>query len=84
MIVAVTLFHLVFAWNDYFGPLIYLSTKPELQPIAVGLSFFNGIWGSRPPLIQAAALLALILPVIMFFVAQKMFIQGVVVTGVEK
>ena len=84
VIVAVTLFHLVFAWNDYFGPLIYLSTKPELQPIAVGLSFFNGIWGSRPPLIQAAALLALILPVIMFFVAQKMFIQGVVVTGVEK
>jgi multiple sugar transport system permease protein len=84
VIVAVTLFHLVFAWNDYFGPLIYLSTKPELQPIAVGLSFFNGIWGSKPPLIQAAALLALILPVIMFFVAQKMFIQGVVVTGVEK
>lgn len=84
VIVAVTLFHLVWAWNDYFGPLIYLSTKPELQPIAVGLSFFNGIWGSRPPLIQAAALLALILPVIMFFVAQKMFIQGVVITGVEK
>jgi multiple sugar transport system permease protein len=84
VIVAVALFHLVFAWNDYFGPLIYLSTKPELQPIAVGLSFFNGIWGSRPPLIQAAALLALILPVIMFFVAQKMFIQGVVITGVEK
>ncbi|MEA3337875.1 MAG: carbohydrate ABC transporter permease [Chloroflexota bacterium] len=84
VIVAVTLFHLVFAWNDYFAPLIYLSTKPELQPIAVGLAFFNGIYGSRPPLIQAAALMALILPVIIFFLAQRWFIQGVVITGVEK
>jgi multiple sugar transport system permease protein len=84
VIVAVTLFHLVFAWNDYFNPLIYLSAKPELQPIAVGLSFFNGIWGSKPPVIQAAALMAIILPAVLFFVAQRMFIQGVVVTGVEK
>jgi len=84
VIVAVTLFHLVWAWNDYFGPLIYLSTKPDLQPIAVGLSFFNGIWGSRPPLIQAAAVMALALPVVIFFIAQKIFIQGVVITGVEK
>ncbi len=84
VIVAVTLFHLVFAWNDFFGPLIYLSTKPDLQPIAVGLSRFNGIYGSQPPLIQAAALMATILPVLLFFVSQSAFMQGVVVTGVEK
>lgn len=84
VIVAVSLFHLVFAWNDYFAPVIYLSNKPELQPIAVGLSFFNGIFGSRPPLIQAAALMAIILPAILFFSAQRLFIQGVVVTGVDK
>lgn len=84
VLVAVTLFHLVWAWNDYFGPLIYLSAKPELQPIAVALGFFNGIWGSRPELIQAAALLTLLLPMLLFFVAQRMFIQGVVITGVEK
>jgi len=84
VVLAVALFHLVWAWNDYFGPLIYLSTKPELQPIAVGLSFFNGIWGTRPPLIQAAAMMALVLPVLIFFLAQRWFIQGVVITGVEK
>ena len=38
VIVAVAIFHLVYSWNDFFGPLIYLSTKPELQPLAVGLS----------------------------------------------
>ena len=37
VIVAVAVFHLVYSWNDFFAPLIYLSTKPELQPLAVGL-----------------------------------------------
>ncbi|MBK8046730.1 MAG: carbohydrate ABC transporter permease [Anaerolineales bacterium] len=84
VIVAVALFHLVFAWNDFFAPLIYLSTKPDLQPIAVGLSRFNGIYGTNPPLIQAAALMASLLPIILFFMSQRVFMQGVVVTGVEK
>ena len=35
-IVAVAIFHFVYSWNDFFAPLIYLSTKPELQPLAVG------------------------------------------------
>ncbi len=84
VMLAVALFHLVFAWNDYFGPLLYLSTNFDLQPIAVALPRFNNIYGSNPPLIQAAALMAMILPVLLFFMAQKVFIQGVVVTGVEK
>lgn len=83
-IVAVALFHMVFAWNDFFEPLIYLSTKPDLQPLAVGLARFNGIWGSNPPLVQAAALMTSILPIILFFFTQGIFMQGVVMTGVEK
>jgi multiple sugar transport system permease protein len=50
----------------------------------VGLARFNGIYGSNPPLIQASALMASILPIIMFFMAQRVFMQGVVVTGVDK
>ena len=84
VILAVALFHLVFAWNDFFNPLIYLSTRPELQPLAVGLSRFQGIHFTNPPLIQAASLMTLIVPVILFFAAQRVFMQGVVVTGVEK
>ncbi len=84
VMLAVALFHLVFAWNDYFGPLLYLSTRFDLQPIAVALPRFNNLYGSNPPLIQAAALMAMALPVLLFFLAQRVFIQGVVVTGVEK
>ena len=74
----------LFAWNDFFDPSIYLSTRPDLQPIAVALASFNGIYSRRPPLIQAASLMTLILPVILFFAAQRVFMQGVVVTGVDK
>jgi multiple sugar transport system permease protein len=83
-LMAITVFHIVWAWNDYFGPMIYLSTKPDLQPISVALSRFNGIYGSRPELIQAGAMMSLILPLILFAAAQRFFVQGIVITGVEK
>lgn len=84
VVIAVAIFHIVYAWNDYFGPLIYLSTRPELQPIAVGLSRFNGIHYTNPSLIQAATLMTMAIPVVIFFFTQRFFMQGVVITGVEK
>jgi len=84
VLMAVTVFHIVYAWNDYFGPLIYLSTAKENWPISVALSTFNGIYGQRPQLIQAGALMAMILPLLLFVVAQRFFVQGIVVTGVDK
>lgn len=83
-LMAVTVFHIVFAWNDYFGPLIYLSTNRDAWPISIALSTFNGIYGQKPYLIQAGALMALIAPLILFVIAQRFFVQGIVITGVEK
>jgi multiple sugar transport system permease protein len=83
-IIAVSLFHFFFCWNDFFGPLIYLAGKPELQPITVGLSSFNNMYTMEVHLIQAATMMACIVPFLVFFFAQKFFMQGVVVTGVDK
>ena len=83
-IISVGLFHFIFAWNDYFGPLLYLLGKPELQPISVGVQVFNFQYGSRPELVQATSLMAMVLPLVIFFFAQKIFMRGVVITGVEK
>jgi multiple sugar transport system permease protein len=83
-LVAVALFHFVFAWNDYFEPLIYLLGKPELQPISVGIQQFNFIYDKEPHLIQSTALMGLVLPIILFVLAQRFFMQGIVVTGVDK
>ena len=84
VIVAVTVFHIVYAWNDYFGPLIYLTSHRSAQPVSVALATFNGMFGTRPELIQAGALVALALPLLLFFLAQRFFVQGIVITGVEK
>jgi len=84
VLLAVSVFHIVYAWNDYYNPLIYLSTKPELQPIAVAMARFNGIHSTNPHLIQATALMALIVPLLIFLAAQRYFMRGIVITGVEK
>jgi multiple sugar transport system permease protein len=83
-LMAITVFHIVYAWNDYFGPLIYLSTNRDAWPISVALSIFNGIYGQSPQLIQVGALMALIAPLILFILAQRFFVRGIVITGVEK
>jgi multiple sugar transport system permease protein len=83
-IVAVTLFHFFFAWNEYFLPLVYLNGQPELQPLSVGLARFNALYSQQPTLIQASAIMAMALPVVLFFLAQRSFMRGVVFSGVEK
>jgi len=83
-IVAVSLFHFFWAWNEFFLPLVYLQSTPDLQPLAVGLGRFNALYSQEPTLIQAAALMAMALPLVVFFLAQRAFMRGVVFTGVEK
>ncbi|MBX3144394.1 MAG: carbohydrate ABC transporter permease [Trueperaceae bacterium] len=83
-LVAVSLFHFFFAWNDFFGPLIYLAGSQDLLPISVGLFRFNGLYSTEPQLIQAASIMTMVIPLLIFFFAQRFFIQGVVLTGVDK
>lgn len=81
---AVSLFHFFFAWNDFFGPLIYLAGNRDANPITVGLTEFNGLYSTETQLILAAAVISMIPPLAIFFLAQRVFIQGIVVTGVDK
>jgi multiple sugar transport system permease protein len=86
VIIAVALFHFFFTWNDFFAPLVYLSGHPELATMTVGLQAFSAVYAASGSgyLTQAAALLALIVPVTIFFLAQRAFARGVVISGVEK
>lgn len=83
-IVAIALFHFVFAWNDYFEPLIYLLGRRDLVPISVGIQQFNFVFDQEPHLIQSTALMGLAIPVLLFFFAQRVFMRGIVITGVDK
>jgi len=77
---AVAIFSFQFHWNDFFRPLIFLFDKDKYT-LALGLRFFQGNYGTEWPYLMAASL-AVMLPVILiFFFAQRYFIQGVVLTG---
>jgi multiple sugar transport system permease protein len=83
-ITAVTIFHFFFVWNQYFEPLVYLLGKEKLYPVSVGIGQFVTTFSTYPGRSAATAVLAMLLPAVMFFLAQRQFMQGIVVTGVEK
>jgi multiple sugar transport system permease protein len=77
----VALFHFLYVYNDFLGPLIYL-TKPETFTMALGLQQYqsqNG--GSEHHLLMAASALLVLPIIVLFFFAQKTFIQGISTTG---
>jgi ABC-type glycerol-3-phosphate transport system permease component len=74
-------------WNQFFEPLIYLNSK-ELLPVAVGLRYFRSLVGSGEmetswSHLMAASTLAVLPILAVFFLAQRLFIQGIVVSGVK-
>src|SRR5438874_572283 len=64
--------------------IIYLQGNADAQPLSVGIAVFNALYSQKPTLIQAAAVMSIVVPVLMFFFAQRAFMRGIVITGVEK
>ena len=64
VVIAVAIFHLVYSWNDFFGPLIYLLGKPDLQTSRSGCSGSTASTTETRALIQAGTLMTLVIPVI--------------------
>ncbi len=80
---AVGILSFVYHWNDFLGPLIYLNSTEKL-PVSVGLSRFTAAYGGTPwHWLMAASLTAVAPLILLFFVAQRYFIQGIVITGVK-
>lgn len=77
-----TIFTFVSTWNDFLGPLIYL-TKNELKTIQIGLRMFISQYSAEYGLIMAASVIALIPVLIVFLALQKYFVQGVASTGLK-
>ena len=80
VLAAVAIFSFQFHWNDFFRPLIFLFSE-ENYTLALGLRFFQGTYGTEWNSLMAVSLVVMLPLVIVFFFAQKHFIQGVVFTG---
>ncbi|MCC6456939.1 MAG: carbohydrate ABC transporter permease [Caldilineaceae bacterium] len=78
----VALFTFLYAWNDFLGPLIFLNDGSKYT-LAVGLAAFRGQNRTQWDLMMAAATVVTMPIVILFFFAQKQFIQGITLTGMK-
>jgi len=79
----VALFHFLYAWNDFLGPLIYLTDQRDFT-LALGLQFYQSQHGGTEWNMLMAASTLVVLPVIvLFFFTQRTFIQGITVTGLK-
>ncbi|MCR5605383.1 MAG: carbohydrate ABC transporter permease [Treponema sp.] len=77
-----TIFTFVRTWNDFLGPMIYL-TRTELKTIQIGLRMFISQYSSEYGLIMAASVVALIPVLIVFLSLQRFFVQGIASAGMK-
>lgn len=78
----VALFAFLASWNDFLGPLIYLRDTSNYT-LSIGLAMLNGQYGSYWGAIFAMATLMTLPIIVLFFLTQRTFIQGVTLTGVK-
>jgi multiple sugar transport system permease protein len=82
-IAAVALFSILYTFNDFFLPLLYVGENRDRWVLQIGLSQFRSLHQVQWNLTMAATLLAMAPVIVLFFLAQKAFVEGVTLTGVK-
>ena len=78
----VAIFTFQAAWNDFLTPLIYLHDQSKYT-ISLGLSFFRSSYDVKWAYLMAASLVTMLPVILVFFLAQRLFIQGITLTGMK-
>jgi multiple sugar transport system permease protein len=78
----VAIFTFLWRWNDLFNAAIYLNS-PKNYTVAIGLNAFKGAYTAEFSLLMAAATIVMLPTVLLFFFAQRFFIDGITLTGVK-
>lgn len=82
VIVVVVIFTFIGVWNDFLGPLLYLSSSDNFT-LALGLATFQSTYTAQWGLLMAASLVVILPIVVLFFVLQRYFVEGVTLTGIK-
>jgi multiple sugar transport system permease protein len=77
-----TIFTFVSTWNDFLGPLIYL-TKTELKTVQIGIRMFITQYSTEYGLIMAASMVSLVPVLIVFLALQRFFVEGIASSGLK-
>jgi raffinose/stachyose/melibiose transport system permease protein len=76
MIATVAIFEFIDSWNSFFIPLVFTLGRPDLRTIAVGMYAFIGQHATTWTLMCAAATMSLLPTIILFFLLQRFFVEG--------
>jgi multiple sugar transport system permease protein len=82
-IAAVALFSFLYTFNDFFLPLLYVGENAHRWVLSIGLSEFRSLHQVQWNLTMAATLLVMAPVIVVFFLAQKAFVEGITLTGVK-
>jgi len=83
VIAIVAIYTFMFVWNDFLGPLIYLNS-PDQRTLTLALNAFNGSYGvSDVQLLMAASFVTMLPCIILFFAAQRYFVQSTASSGLK-
>ena len=82
-IAASAIFLFFHSWNDYYGPLLYTSENEANWPVAYGLATFRGIHGTDWSITMTMTILVMVPVVLIFFFAQRIFVEGIALSGVK-
>jgi multiple sugar transport system permease protein len=82
-IAAVGLFNFVYAWNNFYDVLVWVGENPDNQTLSIALSQFKSLHHVQWNLTMAASLIFMMPVIAIFFVAQRVFIEGITLTGVK-
>lgn len=82
-IAAVALFSFLLCWNDFWGPLLYVVSNPAHWTLSVGLAQFRNIHEVNWNLVMAGTIVFMAPVIVLFFFAQKAFVEGITLTGVK-
>ena len=78
---AVAIFSVIYNWNDFLNPLIYLNQQ-QYFTLALGLQFFQSEYATQWTLMMAASVMMIAPIIVLFFLAQRVFIEGIQLTGI--
>jgi multiple sugar transport system permease protein len=83
VVITVSLLHFYYVWNETRQAALYLGIRPDLAPVSFGIQNFQSL-APIQNVLQASALLVMIIPVIVLFLSQRYFMRDMVITGMEK
>jgi len=81
---ALAVFTFMGAWNDLLHPLIYLPSDLQKTTITIGLSLFQMQYAGKWTVMMAGTLISVLPMIVIFFLAQRQFIEGIALTGVRR